>query len=136
MTYRVWDTDLGKLFGVYDTEEEALALVRLLAESHGDDVEDFTMSRERADGSFGPPESGAALVQYANEVAEKRDRVEDRKGELVASGPKASAGGSEYSDSMPMAARGGSASGKVKSFVENTATKALCASGRGRRRHS
>ncbi len=106
MRYRVWDTDLGKLFGVYDTEEEALGLVRLLAESYGKDVGDIAMTCERDDGSFGEAKSGATLVARAEEVAAERERAEVRRGEVIASGWGSRPGGSGYSEPMPLAAKG------------------------------
>ena len=54
MKYRVWDTDPGRLFGVFDIEEEALASVRTLASAYGADAEDLSLTCERPDGTYRP----------------------------------------------------------------------------------
>lgn len=105
MKYRVWDTDIGKLFGVYDTEAEALALVRLLAESYGEDVEDLALTCKHGDGSFGEPQSGAALVARAGQVAAEREPAETRTGAVIAP-RRSSGGGSGHSEPMPLTAKG------------------------------
>lgn len=64
MRYRVWDTDINRLFGTYETEEEALALVRVLAPSYGEDIEDLAMTFEHDDGTFFPALWGFALLGY------------------------------------------------------------------------
>lgn len=65
MRYRVWDTDINRLFGTYDTEAEALKLVRMLAPVYGEDGGDLAMASERDDGTFGPARSGFDLLVYA-----------------------------------------------------------------------
>jgi len=63
MTHSVWDTDLGKLLGAFDTEEEALAVVRTLVETYGPgEADDLTVSSEYPDGSLGESLFGAALL--------------------------------------------------------------------------
>lgn len=64
MRYRVWDTDINRLFGTYETDAEALALVRVLAPVYGEDIGDLAMTTERDDGTFGPARWGFALLVY------------------------------------------------------------------------
>lgn len=85
MRYRVWDTDIGKLFGSYETEDEALAFVRLLAQSYGEDVGDVAMTCELADGSPGEARSGAALAAYAEQVATEPEPAAARSVEVIGS---------------------------------------------------
>ena len=76
MTYRVFDTNINKLFGAFETEEEALTLVRALIGDNGDDyADDLAVAYERADGSFGEPLSGAALLARAEEGSAVRERA-------------------------------------------------------------
>ncbi len=83
MKYRVFDTSINKLFGVYDSEEEAMALVRTLVGSNEDNIaNDLAVSCEHDDGSFTEPLSGAALVARA-------ERVGDRTGRVVATATNA-----------------------------------------------
>lgn len=64
-TYRVWDTDIGKLFGTYDNENAALDFIRILINTYGEgSANDLTLSREYPDGSFAEPLSGPALLAY------------------------------------------------------------------------
>lgn len=73
MLYRLWDTDIGHMYGAFDSEDEALALVRTLVSSYGDTIAtDLTLSYERQDGTNEPARSGAELVRRANEVAAAR----------------------------------------------------------------
>lgn len=70
MRYRLWDTDAGQLFGAFETEEEALSVVRILVSKYGDEIiDDLGLARELPDGSPGTPLNGRALVNRANEVA-------------------------------------------------------------------
>lgn len=105
MKYRVWDTDIGKLFGVYDAEDEALALVRLLAESYGEDVEDLALTCERDDGSFGESTSGAALMVRAGQGAVECEPAGSRTGAVIAP-RRSSGGGTGFSEPVPLAAKG------------------------------
>lgn len=126
MKYRVWDMDLGKLFGTYETEADALALVRVLAESYGADAEDLTLTCERPDGSFGDPRSGGALVAYAEGFAAKNEQIETRQDEVAASNRSAPSG---YSAPLPIAA-------KRYSLKSSQARRGLRAPGRGSRRNT
>jgi hypothetical protein len=66
MKYRLWDTDINRLFGTFDTEDESLALVRALLESYGNAyANDLALGCEHQDGSFTAPLTGAALVERA-----------------------------------------------------------------------
>lgn len=133
MRWRVVDTDIGRLFGTYDNEEEALALVRTLVSSYGENcAEDLAMGGERDDGSFTEPLLGKDLLRRAEEVAAEREHAIARRGEVITS--RQGSGDSGHSEGTPMAARGLSASGRVRSFVESKTGKALRAPGRSRRR--
>jgi len=66
MTHRVFDTGINKLFGVYETEQDAMTLVRSLVGSNDDDVaHELAVSRERPGGTFDEPLSGAELLHRA-----------------------------------------------------------------------
>jgi len=76
MKYRVFDTSVNRLFGTFDTEAEAMTLVRTLVGSNEDDwADDLAVSCERPDGSFDEPLSGAALLARAEDVVAKRETV-------------------------------------------------------------
>ncbi len=101
MTYNLWDTEVGRLFGAYDTEEEALALVRTLVATYGAGyADDLTLGHRRADGSAGEPQSGAVLVARAEEVAARQEAVAG-SGKVIASNPQ-----KVVTKSLPMAASG------------------------------
>lgn len=86
MRYRVWDTDIGRLFGSFDNPEEALALVGTLVGTYGIDyAEDLALGCEFDDGSFTEPLSGAALVACAEIAAAERERAKAGPAEVVAS---------------------------------------------------
>lgn len=86
MRYRVWDTDINRLFGTYDNEAEALSWVRTLLSRYGDGyADDLAVGCEREDGSFTEPLSGAALRQRVADVAAERGRAEAERGDVVAS---------------------------------------------------
>ena len=71
MKYRLWDTDINRLFGTFDTEAEALAYVRAVLESYGAAyADDLAMGCERPDGSFTAPLTGEELVERAWPVAQ------------------------------------------------------------------
>jgi len=106
MIYRVWDTDINRLHGTYDTEEEALALVRTLVSTYGDAyAEDLAVGCERPDGSFTEPLSGRELLARAEQVMAERERAEARPGEVVATKPRGG-GWSGHDAPVPMAAKG------------------------------
>lgn len=74
MKYRLWDTDINRLFGTFDTEDEALAFVRALLESYGNAyANDLALGCERQDGSFTPPLTGAALVEHARRTPQEHE---------------------------------------------------------------
>lgn len=86
MKYRLWDTDVGRLIGTYDSDAEPLALVRTFQSTYGADyAENLTLSCERDDGSFGDPLSGAELAARAEQVAAEKDCAETRRGEVIGS---------------------------------------------------
>jgi hypothetical protein len=69
MHYRLWDTDIGHLFGRFETEQEALAFVATLVASYGRGyADDLSLNWEDASGAFGEPLSGAALLARVDEV--------------------------------------------------------------------
>jgi hypothetical protein len=66
MKYRLWDTDINRLFGTFETEGEALAFVRILIHDYGKAyADDLALGCERGDGSFTEPLVGAALLARA-----------------------------------------------------------------------
>jgi len=72
--YRLWDTDIGQMFGAFETEEEALSVVRILVSNYGDDiVDDLGLAQELPDGSPGTPLNGIELVRRANEAASEKE---------------------------------------------------------------
>ena len=132
MIYNLWDIETGGYFGQFTDEAEALHLVRTLLSHHGADyAESLSLGRVRDDSSFAEPLTGAELAARAEELAADCGPATLGQGELVASRRKP--GGSGYSEGMPVAARGSSAGDRVRSFVQNTAGKALRAPGRSRR---
>ena len=74
MVYRLFDTSINRLFGSFDTEEDALALVWTVVGANRDDADDLALGCERADGSFAAPLSGATLLARADEVAPEHNR--------------------------------------------------------------
>ena len=89
MRYRFWDTDINHYFGLFDTEEEALALVRTLVGAYGAAyADDLSLGREDDDGSRADPISGAALIVRAEEVAARLDPVSARPAKAIASNPR------------------------------------------------
>ena len=76
MIYRLWDTDIGRLFGVFDTEDEALALVRSMVNTYGANyADDLALGREHGDGSFDEPSSSALLARLQEKPAPARSAV-------------------------------------------------------------
>jgi hypothetical protein len=85
MRYRVWDTDINRLFGTYDTESEAFSWVCTLVGRYGEGyADDLAVGCEREDGSFTEPLSGAALLKRLDDAAVERGRAEAERGEIVA----------------------------------------------------
>jgi len=63
MVYRLWDTDIGRLLGRFDTEEEALRFVGTLLDAYPNlDPGDLSLGAEHEDGTRPAPVSGEALV--------------------------------------------------------------------------
>ncbi len=76
MRYRLWDTDINSLLGIFDTEEEALRLVRTLVTRGGEAIaEDLSLGREDDNGARPKPISGAALIARAEEVAAEPEPI-------------------------------------------------------------
>jgi hypothetical protein len=89
MKYRLWDTDINRLFGTFESEGEALALVRTLVGRYGDAyADDLAMGCERSDGSFIPPLTGAALIARAGQIVAKPKTAVQRSGPVVDSEAK------------------------------------------------
>jgi hypothetical protein len=76
MRYRIWDTEINRLFGAFVNEADALALVRTLINASGEAyANDLAVGCGRPDGTFTGPRSDAALVSDANQRAvERKDR--------------------------------------------------------------
>lgn len=86
MRYRVWDTDINRLFGTYDNEAEALSWVRTLVSRYGAGYADeLAVGGEREDGSLTEPLSGAALLKRVDDAAAERERAGAERGNVVAS---------------------------------------------------
>lgn len=103
MGYEVFDTDINRLFGTYETEKEAMMLARALITANGEAyAEDLAVGHDRADGTFEGPWTGAALIARADEVLAEHEPAAAGPTELVPSrGNKARSG-----TGMPMAASG------------------------------
>lgn len=128
MRYRVWDTDINRLFGTYDNEGEALSLVSTLVSRYGEGyAEDLAVGCEREDGSFTAPLSGAALLKRADDMAAGRTRAEAERGDVVASRGGSGAGLSGDGAPTPIAAT-------ARSFGPGRRRRGLNAPGRGSRR--
>ncbi len=108
MKYRVFDTSINKLFGVYQTEEEAMTLVRTLIGANEDDyADDLAVACEREDGSFSEPLSGVALVARAEQVAKEREQAQSRRDDDRPRFFRSRSGSSSSTDyEMPLAASG------------------------------
>jgi hypothetical protein len=66
MRYYLWDTDVSKLLGSYQREEDALEMVRTLTEHYGDDyAECLALGREELDGTALEPIAGDELLKRA-----------------------------------------------------------------------
>lgn len=102
MSCEVFDTNINRVFGAYDTEQEAMTVVRALITANGDAyAEDLAVGHDRTDGTFEGPWTGATLVARADEVLAER--------EPAAAGPAAAFfrdNKSRPRTSMPMAASG------------------------------
>ncbi len=103
MKYRVWDTDINRLFGTFETEAEAMTFVRTLVGRYGAAyADDLAVGGERADGTYTAPLTGSALLARAEEVAAEQEPAESRRGEVIGSRrPKGGVGGG-----LPMTAKG------------------------------
>jgi len=65
-TYELMDTESGNLVGTYETEDEALPVVRAALMAPGQrGVTDLALSKKTADGSGEPTAEGIALGQRA-----------------------------------------------------------------------
>jgi len=73
MIYQVLDTSINKLFGTFQTEEEAMTLVRtLVGTNEGNWADELAVGCELPDGSFQEPLTGAALLERAEwEIAQR-----------------------------------------------------------------
>lgn len=69
MHYEVWDVDINRLFGTFDTEDDALAFVRTLVSRYGRDyAKDLALGCERDDSSVSEPLYGEDLLCRVDEV--------------------------------------------------------------------
>lgn len=69
MLYRLWDTDIGHLYGAFTDEEEALQLTRSLVSSLGAAIkEELCLTYEHGNGTFDAPLTGDALLERAGIV--------------------------------------------------------------------
>jgi hypothetical protein len=83
MIYRVFDTSINRLYGAFNTEEEALTLVQTLIGSNEDNfADDLAVGWEDADGVISEPLSGNTLLRriatllHPHETIAARDREE------------------------------------------------------------
>jgi hypothetical protein len=81
MTYRVFDININKLFGVFPTEAEDMRLVSVLLRDDEGYADDLAVSCEADDGTFAPALSGAALIARAEAVMTEEERIEARRHE-------------------------------------------------------
>ena len=73
MTYDLWDVELRKYFGQFDSEIEALSVVRSLIDAYGDDYAD---DMELAGEDDRPNLTGRALVERTRRLVPAADPVE------------------------------------------------------------
>ncbi len=66
MTYDLWDTSSGNIINTYETEAQALAMVRDLLEANGEAIaEALSLGYEADDGSIGIIAEGRELEARA-----------------------------------------------------------------------
>lgn len=66
MLDRLWDTNIGHLYGAFTDEEEALQLTRSLVSSLGATIkEELCLTYEHGNGTFDAPLTGDALLERA-----------------------------------------------------------------------
>ncbi|MGI8643519.1 MAG: hypothetical protein ACR2LS_05330 [Thermomicrobiales bacterium] len=99
MRYKLWDTDVVKLYDVSGTEEEAASLARTLLEGYPDDADDLELTIETDEGASRGNYSGASLARWADDVLAERDAANARRSQTASSH-----GGSS---GIPIAAREG-----------------------------
>jgi hypothetical protein len=81
----LWDTEVSRYLGQFEGEKEALTLVRLLLDHHGDEYADeLGLGRTTEAGEILEPLSGAALVARVNEVLSDRQAPDERRGAMIA----------------------------------------------------
>jgi hypothetical protein len=69
MTFRLWDTDINRLFGAFDLEGEALSAAKSLIDTDGEAyADDLALGCEWQDGSFAPPLTGPALLRRLHQL--------------------------------------------------------------------
>lgn len=70
MRYDLWDVATGGYLGRYGTEEEALAVARVLVREYSPAyADDLNLGAEDEAGRFGEPLSGAALLSRIEVLA-------------------------------------------------------------------
>ncbi len=76
MTYRVFDTGIGKLFGAFDNEASALELADTLIGNNDDNfADDLAIGHERPDGTYSEPLTGIPLLARIRELSLLRESV-------------------------------------------------------------
>jgi hypothetical protein len=66
VTYSLWETNSANILGTFDSESEALALVRDVAGSMGADyIDSFSLTRTGDDGSVTGVAAGPDLLKLA-----------------------------------------------------------------------
>jgi hypothetical protein len=66
MVYQLWPQDGGSIINAWETEEEALALVRAAVDAHGpDDVASWALLQNDPDGDMAMVAEGASLISLA-----------------------------------------------------------------------
>lgn len=85
MRYKLWDTDIVKLYAVCETQEEAASLARTLLEGYPDDADDLELIIETDDGVSRGNYSGASLAKWAEEVLVERDAATARSSQTAVS---------------------------------------------------
>ena len=88
MKYNLWDIEVNRYLGHFEDEKEALTLVRMLLDHHGQEyAEDLGLGRVTDEGEILEPLSGAALVARVDEVLGSLTATKERREVVVTASP-------------------------------------------------
>ena len=103
MKYSLWDTEIGSRLGRFDSEDEALAFVRMLMATYDRaKLGDLSLNWHDEHGNIGDEVTGDDLLRRAEEGARKQEPVKAGGGSYDAAGTSTSSGGGV--GNLPMAA--------------------------------